>query len=368
MDEDIQKTLQHQVQEAAQSATPLRILGGDSKRFYGREPLGEPLTVSRHRGIIHYEPTELVLTARAGTPLTEIEATLADQGQILGFDPPRFGDSATLGGAVASGLAGPSRPYTGGVRDFVLGTTVLTGKGEVLHFGGEVMKNVAGYDISRLMCGALGTLGVLLDISVKVLPRPAREQTLTLELDAERALATLAGWSHRPLPLSGACHDGQRLYLRLSGAGSAVAAARDALGGEPLDSDFWQQLRDHRLAFFQRPGTLWRLALPPGTPVLALPGDWLLDWGGTQRWLISDAGAQTLRAAAAAAGGHATAFRGADRDGEVFHPLEPGIEVLHRRLKEAFDPRGILNPGRMYGGHPEPGAALERPGAQSAAR
>ncbi len=344
-------SLRDQVAQAFEARRPLAVTGGGSKAFYGRPVEGEPLAVTGHRGILDYEPSELVLSARAGTPLADIEALLAGHGQMLAFEPPHFGPGATLGGAVACGLSGPRRPWAGAVRDFVLGVSILNGRGEPLSFGGRVMKNVAGYDLSRLMAGALGTLGVLTAVSVKVLPRPETEATLVFERDAAAAIEACARWSARPLPLSAACHHAGRLYLRLSGSERGIRGAREQLGGEALnDGDaFWTSLRDHRHPFFDAGRPLWRLSVPPASPPLALAGDGLLDWGGGQRWLYTDAPAEQVREAARAAGGHATRFRGGDR-GDVFQPLPAPLLALQRRLKQALDPAGILNPGRLYEG------------------
>jgi len=335
---------------AVRAATrPLRIVGSGTKDFYGRRADGEALAVGGHRGIVAYEPTELVMTAHAGTPLAEIEAALAERQQMLGFEPPYFGDTATLGGTIACGLSGPRRPYSGSARDFVLGTRVINGSGEILTFGGQVMKNVAGYDVSRLMVGALGTLGVLLDVSLKVVPRPEQELTLALAVAADRAPASIADMNARPLPLAGCAYWNGNLYIRLAGSSSAVTTARAVIGGEELahGTEFWRDLREHRLEFFREAAPLWRLSLPPVAPQPDLPGRWLLDWGGAQRWLKTDAPAQSIWQAAAALGGHATLFRGGDRDGDVFQPLAAPLAKLHRQLKQAFDPRGILNRGRL---------------------
>ncbi len=349
MDQDITEALAEQVREAAARRIPLAIEGGATKAFLGRRPRGHILEVSGHSGVVNYDPRELVITARAGTPLLEVEAALARGGQILAFEPPHFGAGATLGGTIACALSGPRRPFAGAARDFVLGTRVLSGTGEVLRFGGEVMKNVAGYDLSRLMTGALGTLGVLLEISLKVLPRPAEEITVAHECTLQEASQRLQQWLARPLPISAACHDGERLYIRLSGSTAGVAAARTRLGGdENAAGDFWERLREHTLEFFSQAPPLWRLSLPMHADVPALPGEQLVDWGGAQRWLMSDVDAITIRALAQQVGGHATLFRGGDREGEVFHPLAPPLFALHQRLKRALDPEGILNPGRLY--------------------
>ncbi|HEX2201517.1 MAG TPA: glycolate oxidase subunit GlcE [Gammaproteobacteria bacterium] len=348
---DILQDLIDTVKEANDSCWPLRIIGGETKAFYGRAVEGQRLSVAKYQGIVAYEPTELVLTARAGTRLTEIEEVLAAQGQMLAFEPPHFGVTATLGGMVAVGLSGPRRPYVGAVRDFILGVKCLTGAEQIVSFGGQVMKNVAGFDVSRLMAGVLGTLGVLLEISLKVLPAPEHELTLQREATAQEAIAFMNRWAGQSLPLSAACHDGARLYLRLSGSYRGVTAASAKIGGERLTDGaiFWRDLREHRLAFFapEQP-PLWRLSVPPATPPLDLPGEQLIDWGGAQRWLRSHAAPELIRQAARDKGGHALVFRGGDRQAEVFSPLSPALEQMHRRLKQAFDPHRIFNPGRMY--------------------
>ncbi len=357
MDADLTESLSARIRAAADDGTPLAIAGGGTKDFLGRITQAERFDVSGHRGIVTYEPTELVLSARGGTPLAEVRAALAEKGQMLAFEPPAFGEAATIGGAVAAGLSGPARPYAGAARDFVLGTRVLNGRGEALRFGGEVMKNVAGYDVSRLMTGAFGTLGVLLEVSLKVLPRPAQARTLAFETSTEEAIARCNAWAAKPLPITGACHHGGRLYVRLAGTAGGVAAAADALGGETVDGEtvdgdaFWPALREQALPFFTRHGPpLWRVSVPPGAPALDVDGDRLTDWGGAQRWLRTDAPAAEVRAAAGRIGGHATLFRGGDRTDAVFHPPAPAVLKLHERIKAAFDPAGILNPGRMYEG------------------
>ena len=352
MEADLTGPLCDRVMAAAGDGTPLAVTGGGTKDFLGRMTQAAPLDVSGHRGIVTYEPTELVLSARGGTPLAEVNAALDEQGQVLAFEPPAFGEAATIGGTIATGLSGPARPYAGAARDFVLGTRVLNGKGEVLRFGGEVMKNVAGYDVSRLMTGACGTLGVLLDVSLKVLPLPAVSRTLAFDVTAAEAIERCNVWAARPLPVTGACHDGERLRVRLAGTEGGLAAAAGALGGEAVDGDaFWKALREHTLAFFTRTGApLWRVSVPPGAAMTEPGGDLLVDWGGALRWLRTEAPAAEVRAAAERAGGHAALFRGGDHTGEVFHPLQPAVRRIHERLKAAFDPAGIFNPGRMYEG------------------
>lgn len=351
MNSDITEPLRERVLAAIESRTRLRICGSGSKGFLGRPPEGEPLDVTAHAGILNYQPKELVVTARCGTPVADIEETLAAEGQMLPFEPPHFGPRATIGGTIACGLSGPARPYAGAARDLVLGTRILSGRGQVLRFGGEVMKNVAGYDLSRLMTGAFGTLGLLLDVSLKVMPIPAARRTLVQEQGEGEAIRLMNAWAGTPLPVSATCHEGGRLFVRLSGAETAVAKAAETLGGEVLDDqdDFWRdQIREQGHAFFAGDAPLWRLSVPSATPPLALPGRQFVEWGGAQRWYRGEGDADGIRRAAAAAGGHAALFRGGDRDGEVFHDLPPPLLVIHHKLKQAFDPDGLLNPGRLF--------------------
>ncbi len=350
MNGDDTQALQARVKDALAQGTRLQVKGGDTKSFYGQIITGAALSTQQHSGIINYEPTELVLTARAGTPLREVETALATHNQMLPFEPPHFGEAATLGGTIACGLSGPRRPYVGAARDHILGCRVLTGKGDVLHFGGEVMKNVAGYDIARLMTGAMGTLGVLLDISLKVLPRPATEITLCLNISPDESLQAMNHWAGQPVPLSAAVHDGKSLMLRLSGAASAVTHAQQLIGDEALENteDYWYSVREHTHSFFNDARPLWRLSLAPGHPTLTLAGDTFLDWGGAQRWLLSNESPEVIRHAVEETGGHATLFRPQEIKADVFQPLPNNLKQLHQRLKQAFDPDGILNPGRMY--------------------
>jgi glycolate oxidase FAD binding subunit len=349
-DHDHSSALQQQVLDAAGNKRALRIAGSNTKAFYGRDILGGVLNIAEHRGIISYEPTELVITARAGTPLQEIENELIKYNQILGFEPPYYGERATLGGTLACNLSGPRRAAAGSARDFVLGTKLINGKGEALTFGGQVMKNVAGYDVSRLMCGALGTLGVLLEASVRVLPKPELELTFTQELDVQPALAKLHALARQALPISASLVDGDQLHIRLSGSAAAVNSAKNTLGGELMQNGghFWQQLREQQLPFFKSSQPLWRISIASTAPQLNLPGKWLYEWDGAQRWLFSDAAADSIRSAVAAQGGHAVCFRAQHKPDEVFHPLDAGLLKLHKKLKQSFDPAGIFNPGKMY--------------------
>jgi glycolate oxidase FAD binding subunit len=346
-DHDASAALLEQVNHALNEHLTLRIQGGNSKSFLGRPVIGEVLDTRAHRGIVSYDPTELVLTARAGTPLSEIEEALNAAGQMLPCEPPHLGEGATLGGMVAAGLSGPRRPWAGSVRDYVLGTRVITGHGKLLRFGGEVMKNVAGYDLSRLLAGSFGCLGVLTEVSLKVLPMPRQCVSLRLEMDIHQALAELAEWGQQPIPVSAACHDGEALHLRLEGGEGSVQSARLRLGGDETNSEYWWDLREQRLDFFAHCAPLWRLSLPNNTAPLALPGEQLIDWGGAQRWLKSDADAALIRQAVTEVGGHATCFTAGHSD-DPFQPLAMPLLRYHRQLKAQLDPHGVFNSGRMY--------------------
>jgi glycolate oxidase FAD binding subunit len=369
------KHLVDRVLDAQARHTTLCIRGHGSKDFYGEVPQGERLSTLDLRGISSYEPTELVVTARAGTPLVELEAALAERGQCLPFEPPRFGGndaavarSGTVGGMVAAGLAGPSRASVGSVRDHVLGLTMLNGRGEVLSFGGQVMKNVAGYDVSRLMAGSLGTLGLILEVSLKVLPVATATTTLRFELDQAAALAQVNAWGREPLPINASCWVRGQLWLRLRGAAAAVQSAATDLtarfGGLAVDDltadAFWLGLRDHNHDYFTRAqaavaegACLWRLSLPATAPALALPGATLIEWGGAQRWLVveksfASAPAHQVREAAAKVGGHAVLFRAMDKRAGVFSSLPAPLAHIHRALKKSFDPAAVFNPSRLY--------------------
>jgi glycolate oxidase FAD binding subunit len=357
--------------QAADHRTPLRLRGGGSKDFYGQALDGEVLDTRPYAGIVDYDPAELVITARCGTPLAEIEAALAERRQILAFEPPHFAgpdavSRATFGGMVAAGLSGPRRQSAGALRDFVLGVRLMDGRGEVMNFGGQVMKNVAGYDVSRLMAGSLGTLGLILEASLKVMPAPFDEATLRFVLPQADAILRINQWGGQPLPIAAsAWHDGV-LHVRLSGAAAAVRAAREGLGGEAVDETeaqaLWRGLREQSHDFFAPAlagHALWRIAVPPTTAPLALPpGRELIEWAGGQRWWIPETPAaqgaaaaheaSAVREAALAAGGHATLFRNGDKSAGVFTPLAAPLAAIHARLKAAYDPAGIFNPHRLY--------------------
>ena len=375
------------VRAARADKSALDIRGGGTKAFYGEAPRGVPLDVRPLAGISSYEPSELVITARAGTPLAELEAALAEKGQCLPFEPPRFacagraGDAGsgvgeagsapgassidtgmtggTVGGMVAAGLAGPARAVAGSVRDHLLGASLLNGRGELLSFGGQVIKNVAGYDVSRVLAGSLGILGVICEVSLKVLPRPTAMQTLRFELDEDAALQRINEWGGQPLPLNASAWWSDTLVVRLAGAEAAVRAARERLGGDVIEpalaEAFWTGLRDQTDEYFSAAAaaadggaSLWRVSVPQTAAKLDLAGDTLIEWGGAQRWLCSSAPAAQVREAAASAGGHATLFRAVDKSVGVFAPLSPPLARIHRELKRAFDPEGIFNPGRLY--------------------
>lgn len=355
--DDLIRQWRERVREAAAGGRALCLRGGGTKRFLGRPEQGELLDTRDCSGIVNYEPSELVVTVRAGTPLAELEAELATRGQMLAFEPPHFGPGATVGGCVAAGLAGPRRAAVGGVRDFILGARLIDGRGELLRFGGEVMKNVAGYDVSRVLAGSLGTLGLIVDLSLKVLPRPVAEASLRFEMDEAAALHRLNVWGGQPLPISASAWQDGILELRLSGAAAAVDAAMARLGGERVPDAVaearWHGLREQTAAFFTAaglPGPLWRLSLPSDALAIELGGAQLVEWGGAQRWLRSDLPPGEIRGRVGALGGHASLFRNGVRDGEVFHPLTAPMQALQRNLKNAFDPAGVFNPGRLYEG------------------
>jgi glycolate oxidase FAD binding subunit len=363
------KLLIDRVQSAQKSNAQLRIRGGGSKDFYGETPQGELLDTRVLEGVSSYEPTELVVTARCGTSLVELENLLASHGQCLPFEPPHFGATGvpvtnrktTVGGMVAAGLAGPARAAVGCVRDHVLGATLLNGKGEVLTFGGQVMKNVAGYDVARLLAGSMGTLGVILEVSLKVMPIAPATMTLRFEMRQADALVQLNRWAGQPLPLNASAWWADNLFIRLRGAMAAVQAARQKLGGELVEPEFagpfWQDLRNQDDDFFTKAhvavaagASLWRLSVPSTLAPLTVAGEMLMEWGGAQRWLCTTRPANSVRDLTAQSGGHATLFRAQDKSAGAFAPLQSPLDRIHRELKKSFDPAGLFNPGRMYPG------------------
>ena len=354
MNTDMSLHLQQQVERAYKDKIALRIVGGESKAFYGRVVAAESISVAEHRGVLNYEPTELVITARAGTPLNEIEALLDKHDQMLPFEPPAFGAQATIGGTVACNLSGPRRAYSGAARDYLLGCKIINGKGEILTFGGEVMKNVAGYDVSRLMAGAMGTLGILLEVSLKVLPKAETEITQLLRCSPHEAIENMHAWAQTPLPLSATSFHDSVLRVRLSGASKAVSAAVNFIGGDSMQNadSYWKELKEQKLDFFSGDKPLWRLSLASDIESLSIDensAQYLYEWGGALRWLKSDVPAEEIQAAIDEVEGHASIFRHPDQL-NVFQPLTPGLMRIHHNLKQAFDPQHILNPGKLYPG------------------
>jgi glycolate oxidase FAD binding subunit len=354
-DNDFLQALSQRIEHCSRTGHAVHIEGGGSKHFYGGPVEGEILSTRGFAGILEYEPTELVVTAKAGTLLSDIEALVASQRQMLAFEPPRFSKSSTIGGVIASGLAGPRRGTHGGVRDFVLGATLMDGRGQVLHFGGTVMKNVAGYDVSRLLAGSMGCMGVLLDISVKVLPIPATESTLRFAMSEAQFIIQVNRWLGDPLPISGSHWHAGVAHLRLSGAQAAVNEAIKKLGGELLSAeeatDLWNSLRDQTHPFFNWTGDLYRLSLPAtSTPVIS-EFETLIEWAGSQRWLRApaDSNPATIQALAQSMNGHATLYHTpiAAKRAFAFTMPAPTLKSIQQKLKKEFDPAGIFNPGRM---------------------
>ncbi len=342
-----------QVCEAGDKKQPLQIIGGNSKAFYGENIEAKALPVGHHSGIVKCDPQESFLTAKGGTPLCEIERVLSEKQQMIPFEPPGFGATATLGGCLATGLSGPARATFGAVRDATLGVQIINGRGEVLRFGGNVMKNVAGYDFSRLMCGACGTLGIILEATIRLRPKLEKECTICLDLNATQAIDKISTWTNAGFPITASFHCDEQLFLRLSGHRDSVAVARRKIGGNEISDGprFWSEIREHRHPFFKQAKTLWRLSLAPHSPTLGLSGRGAFEWGGALRWLATDIPAQQVRMVVEKHGGHACLFRSTKQSAvPVFHPIAPGLLNLHKRIKHAFDPLSILNPGKLYPG------------------
>lgn len=346
MDKNLTQVLCEQVADAHDKTSPLKISGGNSKEFYGRKIDGEALSLKSHAGIIDYHASELVITARSGTKIPEIEKTLTENNQMFAFEPPRHNEKATLGGIIACGFSGPRRGFTCAARDAVLGTNIINGKGELLKFGGQVMKNVAGYDVSRLMVGAQGTLGVLLDISVKVVPKPESEATLIFDMSFADAQQKLRSWILHGHPISASCSENHQLKIRLSSTENSVAQAQKILGGEAADLEIWQQLRDQSHDFFASHKNIWRISMPPATPLFSDDKKQLIEWNGALRWIESE---DDMFELAKQHGGHATRYTlNTDHAEQVFQPLAKPMLKIQQKLKASFDPKNIFNPGRLY--------------------
>jgi len=366
-DHDMSAELLEQAQCAKASGQNLYVFGGASKASPTPPPGSLPLCTAGHSGVIDYHPSELVITARAGTPIAQLSELLQANGQYLPFEPRQFNGLATLGGSVAEGLSGPRRPWSGSVRDYVLGCQLISGEAKLLRFGGQVMKNVAGYDVSRLMAGSRGWLGVLTEISLKVLPAPRAVTTQCLQYTPAESIAAYFKWYRQGLPVTGVMHDGTSLFVRLEGNENGVRQAAQTIGGDDVlgnaatttvttttatttttstaaTADIWSALREHTLPFFNDPRVLWRLSVPVGTRFNNLPGNALMDWAGAQWWLKSDADPAVILAIAQESGGHACAYRDGQRLPGGSSP-EPGLQQLAARIKAQLDPHSLFNPG-----------------------
>jgi glycolate oxidase FAD binding subunit len=349
---DVSEALRKQILNARKKEQKLNIVGGGTKSFMGRaaDSHAGTLSLAEHTGIVEYHPVELIMTARAGTRIADIEAALAEEGQCLHFEPPRFGDASTLGGTLACNLSGPARPWSGSVRDQVLGIRLLNGKGEHLRFGGQVMKNVAGYDVSRLQAGAMGTLGAITEISLKVMPKPAMTLTLVQDMPVGDVIKYMNQRAGESKPITGAAWVDGKVYLRLSGAKSAVEATAKKWGGDVMEQGdaFWQQLQHMQHDFFQSDEPLWRFSIGSTAANPELDGPWLIDWAGSQRWYRGDADSARMESIAQRAGGQVSLFRGGDRKEDVMHHQPQALQTIQSRLKASFDPDGLFNPGRLY--------------------
>jgi glycolate oxidase FAD binding subunit len=355
--------LQDRVRQAAANGQALELVGQGSKRFYGEPPTGEPWVLGQEpllSGVRALEPAELYVTVGAATPLRQLEALLAQHGQMLACEPPCIGGQGTVGGLIATGLSGPARPYLGSARDLLLGLTLIDGQGQLLKFGGTVMKNVAGFDASRLMVGAMGTLGLIAEASFKLTPLPRAQLTLRFEAPQDDALHAMARAAQQGLPLSASAWWDGSLLLRLAGSEPAVVAAATKLGGERLEPDladaFWAGLRHQSDEFFVgavramqagRGIAIWRLSLPATAPVLAAPGEQLIEWGGAQRWLVTPLEPTAVRALARRAGGQATLYAALPKTAPAFEAPAAPLRTVMQRMKAAFDPKGVFNPGRL---------------------
>ncbi len=355
-DNDISTTLQQSVKDALSDNTPLYIHGGNSKLFYGNTVDANPLDVSQHTGIINYDPTELCITVRAGTLLSDIEDILDKENQILPFEPPQYTANTTIGGAIAAGISGPRRAYTGSVRDAILGVKIINGEGEIVSFGGQVMKNVAGYDLSRMMVRSQGTLGVILEVSIRLLPKPKKVITVNFTNSQKTALEYFQASRTKQFPITASAWFDNQAYIRLSGSEKSLADKLkiliNELGAKPVENptQFWKDIRDHKHHFFAREDKpLWRLSLPPASDEIAQIGDnQLIEWGGAQRWVNTNTPANIIQSSANSRGGYATLFKGNIPEVSCFPIIDNNLMKLHTQLKNNMDPQGIFNPGRMY--------------------
>jgi glycolate oxidase FAD binding subunit len=350
MPDTITQDLCEAVRHASAACKPLLIQGNGSKNFYGPPGNGDKLSTSELSAIVEYEPSELFITARAGTLLSEVEAALDDANQILPFEPPQFGRQATIGGTVACGLSGPRRPYSFAMRDCILGTDIINGKGEHLTFGGQVVKNVAGYDVSRFMCGAMGTLGIITEISFKTIPKPESEITLVYEQPIEQALDFMQRLLQTNLPVTASYHENNRLYLRFAGNENVIEKVKERLGGEQLDDSkqLWHSVKEHQRDFFDSDENLWRCMVPANCGALSISGESVFEWNGGLRWYTSDDDIESVMKTTKSAGGYATLFRTKSSLTHRFTEPAAALKKLHLKLKQAFDPGNILNSGRMY--------------------
>jgi glycolate oxidase FAD binding subunit len=370
--------VQAAIAEAGAAGRSLEVVGGGTKRGIGAASADGVLSLARLDKVVDYQPEELVLTVEAGARLADLETLVAAEGQMLPFEPPHLGrllgakGKATIGGTVAANLSGPRRIRAGAARDHVLGFAGVTGRGEAFKAGGKVVKNVTGYDLGKLVAGSWGTLAVMTEVTLKVLPAGRTETTLLFfGLDPRRANEAMTTAMASPAEVSGAAHlpafaagrpplkaEMPVTALRLEGFPGSVAARTDALVGrlrgfgrcETLDAGhsraFWADVGEVS-AFAGDPRPLWRVAVPPADGWRlgeGAAGDVLYDWAGGLVWLLTDAPPAEVQARACQLGGHAGCWRGA---GPAFMPLEPGLAALSARVKAAFDPLGVLNPGRM---------------------
>lgn len=349
LDADLTQELCNSIKAAYSSEQALFIHGGSSKSFYGNNKIGEPLNLANNKGVVEYEPSELFITARNGTLLSEIESILDADNQMLPFEPPHFSSSATLGGAVACGLPGPRRPYYGSIRDCILGTHIINGKGEHLKFGGKVIKNVAGYDVSRLMSGALGTLGAITQVSIKVLPKPQCEITLAIECSEQDALLKMNSWTQTQFPITATYFERDILHIRIAGLEKTTTKIHNQIGGEIIHAseEFWISVKEQQCDFFQTSQYLWRCVVPHNSPALPIQGDTCIEWNGGLRWIKTD-DLDHVISACSSIRGYATLFKAQSKPKDFLSPLSPSLKNLHINLKVAFDPKRILNPGHMY--------------------